>query len=210
MTIKYPSPKVANNIVKKDLNLKANKTSSIKQVSKGMLFEHELNESNKYYLINKRAIIYKKPTPIQITKVEYPSRNKAKIVEAYYQTPSTTDYNGIYKGKYIDYEAKQTENLSFSFTKIFAHQIDHLVRVDEAGGIAFVIIYFKRIDKIYIIDIKDFIKEYKLGMAGGAKSIKASNIISIGGVEVSKGYAPLIDYLDAVDKLYFDKLKESD
>ena len=33
-------------------------------------------------------------------KVDYPNRSHAKIVEAYYQTPSTTDYNGIYRGKY--------------------------------------------------------------------------------------------------------------
>ena len=83
-------------------------------------------------------MIYKKPTPVRIVKVDYPNRSHAKIVEAYYQTPSTTDYNGIYRGKYIDYEAKETQNLSFSFDHIFKHQVEHLKKVDEHGGIAFV------------------------------------------------------------------------
>ena len=60
-----------------------------------------INQSNAYYLQNDLCIVYKKPTPIRITKVDYPSRNRAKITEAFYQIPSTTDYNGIYKGKYI-------------------------------------------------------------------------------------------------------------
>ena len=41
-------------------------------------------------------IIYKKPTPIKITKVDYPSRDKTVIKEAFFTVPSTTDYNGIY------------------------------------------------------------------------------------------------------------------
>lgn len=175
--------------------------------SRGMLFENELNESNKYYLIHNKAIIYKKPTPVQIVKVEYPQRSKAKIVEAYYQTPSTTDYNGLYRGKYIDYEAKQTNNLSFSFKHIFPHQIEHLLRVDSQGGIAFVIIYFKKIDKIYLIDIKDFNRLYLENLKDGSKSIKASDIESLGGYEAKKGYAPLIDYLKTVDQMYFNEDK---
>ncbi len=175
--------------------------------ARGMLFEHELNDSNKYYLIQDRAVIYKKPTPIQIVKVEYPKRAKAKIVEAYYQAPSTTDYNGIYKGKYIDYEAKQTNALSFNYELISKHQVDHLVKVDKHGGIAFVIIYFKSINKVYIIDIKDFYVFYNDACNGNKKkSIKASEIIDVyHGCEAKIGYAPMINYLDAVDMMYFKK-----
>ena len=196
MKINYPSPH----------NILNNNSSSInqKQQSRGMLFEHELNKSNEYYINTNKALIYKKPTPIKIVKVDYPNRSHAKIVEGYYQTPSTTDYNGIYRGKYVDYEAKETQNLSFSFTHIFPHQVEHLKKVDEHGGIAFVIIFFKKVDKVYLIDIKDFYKAYKAGQSGERNSIKESDIINIGGLEVSRGYSPYIDYLKQVDIKYFD------
>ena len=194
MTINYPNKKTIN---KEDNN----KVSQ----ARGMLFEHELNESNKYYLIQDRAVIYKKPTPIQIARVEYPKRAKAKIVEAYYQAPSTTDYNGIYRGKYIDYEAKQISLLSFNYELISKHQVDHLLRVDKHGGIAFVIIYFKSIDKVYLIDIKDFNKFYSDACSGSKKkSLKASEIVDVyNGKEAKISYAPRINYLDAVDEMYF-------
>ena len=94
MKVNYPIPH-------KDTIVNS-KTSEVKVVkakhslhSHGMLFENELNLSNEYYRNIGRALIYKKPTPVQIVKVDYPTRSKAKIVEGYYKTPSTTDYNGI-------------------------------------------------------------------------------------------------------------------
>jgi len=193
MNIKYPNGKKVSN----------NKITHIN--SRGMLFESELNIANEYYRTNNLAIIYKKPTPIQVVKVSYPERSKAKIVEAYYKTPSTTDYNGIYKTKYIDFEAKQTDNASFSFKHIFPHQIIHLKKIDEQGGIAFVIIYFKILNQVFIIDIKDFYREYTNNLHDGPKSIKACNITNIGGVEVLLNKLPIVDYLKAVDSLYFNQ-----
>lgn len=188
MAIKYPVPTINS-----ERNIKVIKTH-------GMLFENNLNLTNEYYLSRDIALIYKKPTPIQIVRVDYPQRSKAKIVEAYYKIPSTTDYNGIYKGKYIDYEAKETENLSFNFKHIFEHQINHLVKVKKHGGIAFVIIYFKKINEIYLIDIEQFVNEMK----SDKKSIPIMRMKEIG-YSVSQGYAPLIDYLTVIDNVYFKK-----
>ena len=60
--------------------------------NRGMILENDINETNKYYLLNNIALIYKKPTPIKVVKVEYP---KNMIKEAYFNEPSTLDYNGI-------------------------------------------------------------------------------------------------------------------
>lgn len=189
MNIKYPFPN--KKVVKR-----------IKHNSQGMMFENELNITNEFYRLNNKAVIYKKPTPVQVVRVDYPARNKAKIIEAYYRTPSTTDYNGIYKGKYIDYEAKETNNKSFAFKHIFPHQIEHLKKVNEQGGIAFILIYYKSVNEIYLIDIEVFYSLYKEGLAGGRKSITIEKANEVG-VLVNQGYTPPIDYLKAIDKYYF-------
>lgn len=190
MKIKYPNPSIKNE-----------KTQAVK--THGMLFENALNTTNEYYRLHNKAIIYKKPTPIQVVKVDYPDRTKAKITEAYYKVPSTTDYNGVYKGKYIDYEAKETISKSFSFTHIFPHQIEHLLNVKKHGGIAFVIIYFKSFDEVIIIDIDAFNSEYvEANKDNSRKSIQFEKALQIGKT-VKKGYTPPFDYLKVVDEIYF-------
>ena len=134
MTINYPILKKKVIESKKQVNM----------ANRGMDLEKMINESNEFYLVHDIAIIHKKPTPVQIVKVDYPSRNKAVITEAYYKTPSTTDYNGIYKGKYIDFEAKENKNkTSFPLSNVHPHQVSHLMSIYKHGGIGFLIIYLQ-------------------------------------------------------------------
>ena len=119
---------------------------------RGMTLESDINQTNKYYLDNDIALIYKKPTPIKVVKVKYNKRINTQITEAYYETPSTTDYNGIYKGKYIDFEAKESKSkTSFSLNNIHDHQVTHLIKVLEHGGISFLIIRFTTLNKTFIL-----------------------------------------------------------
>lgn len=71
--------------------------------NRGMSFEKMINATNDYYLSHGMAVIHKKPTPIQIVRVDYPQRSRAKIVEAYFRQASTTDYSGVYEGFYIGF-----------------------------------------------------------------------------------------------------------
>ena len=74
--------------------------------NRGMNLEEMLNQSNNYYKEKDIALIFKKPTPIGIVDVAY--ENKKKIIKkAYFKEQSTLDYNGIYRGKYIDFDAKE-------------------------------------------------------------------------------------------------------
>ena len=105
---------------RKEPNLK----KKLNYSNRGMTLEDDINTSNQYYLQNDIAVIHKKPTPVQIVNVAYPKRSAAVIKEAYFKQASTTDYNGIYKGCYIDFEAKETKlTSSFPLKNFHEHQI---------------------------------------------------------------------------------------
>jgi recombination protein U len=70
-------------------------------------FEKDINDTNAYYLEKGLALVYKRPTPINVVQVDY--SHGAKITQAYFECQSTTDYNGVYKGHYLDFEAKTKE-----------------------------------------------------------------------------------------------------
>ena len=163
-----------------------------------MNLEEDLNLTNKYYLANGIANIHKKPTPIQIVKVDYPKRSAARIVEAYFKTPSTTDYNGIYKGKYLDFEAKETKKLNFPFTNISIHQIEHLKSIINHHGIAFVIIAFTSLNEVYLIDASYIIEAYN---QTGQKSISYQSIKEKGHL-IEQGFNPRLNYLKIIDQYY--------
>jgi recombination protein U len=72
----------------------SNISQHIDFANRGMSFESAINESNAYYLAHGLAVIHK-TYPVQIVKVDYPKRSRAKIVEAYFRQASTTDYLGL-------------------------------------------------------------------------------------------------------------------
>ncbi|MCP8968791.1 Holliday junction resolvase RecU [Ectobacillus ponti] len=171
--------------------------------NRGMSLEEELNETNQYYLANNMACVHKKPTPLQIVKVDYPQRSAAVIREAYFKQPATTDYNGVYKGKYIDFEAKETQNkTSFPLQNFHPHQIHHMEQVLGHGGIAFVIIRFAQQDEVYLLEAEHVIAYWNKQMAGERKSIPKREIEEKGH-RIETGYHPRIRYLDILDTLYF-------
>ena len=195
--IKYPNGQTYKKVDSK----KAKKSStelSISSANRGMSFESDINISNEYYKDHDICLITKRPTPINVVKVDY--SKGAKITHAYFEEQSTTDYNGIYKGRYIDFEAKNTKNkTSFPLNNISKHQIEHLKRVIKHGGIAFFIIQFELLDKVFIIDASYVIHFYE---KEERKSIPLSCFVE-SGIEVKRGYNPRLEYIDAIDKLYF-------
>lgn len=168
--------------------------------NRGMGFEADINITNEYYLNNDIAIIYKKPTPITINKVDYPSRRDAVIKEAHFKIPSTTDYNGIYRGKYIDFEAKETKLNYFPLANIHEHQILHLKRIINHGGIGFVLVNFVKLDKIFLLPgdkLFEFIDK------NTRKSIPI-DYFENNGYLIKPKFNPRIDYLSIIDKIYFE------
>lgn len=169
--------------------------------NRGMTLEEDLNLTNTQYLKSNTAVIHKKPTPIQVVKVDYPKRSAAKITEAYYRRSSTTDYNGVYKGHYLDFEAKETKNkTSFPLNNFHEHQIDHMRQSTEHGGICFTIVRFSTLDEIYVLDAAFLFKWWDQQFSSnGRKSIPLA-AIKKETASVSYGYNPRIPYLEVIDQ----------
>lgn len=169
--------------------------------NRGMNLENDINDSNKYYLNSDIAIIYKKPTPISINKVDYKSRKDAIIKEAKFIIPSTTDYNGIYRGRYIDFEAKETKSkTSFPLNNIHNHQILHLKKIYNHGGIGFIIVRFTELNKTFILFIKDLLDFIN----SNQRASIPLNFFEEKGYIIKEGLRPRIDYLKIIDKKEFD------
>ena len=167
--------------------------------NRGMNLEGDLNSSNQYYVDTLKAFIYKKPTPIKIVKVDYACREAARIIEAYFTEPSTTDYNGIYKGKYIDFEAKETKSrTSFSLNNIHQHQIRHLRNIRSQNGIAFLIVRFTTLNKTFLLLADDF---FSFIDNNKRKSIPIDYFNDKGYILKEK-LQPRVDYLEIIDQIY--------
>lgn len=178
--------------------IKLSTTKNITYDNRGMNLEGDINLTNKYYIDNNIAFIYKKPTPIQVTKVDYSNKN-AVIKEAYFKEPSTTDYNGLYKGKYIDFEAKETENsTSFPLSNIHNHQIEHIKNIVNNGGLGFLIVRFNKLNKTFLLwgcDLISFIQN------NSRKSIPL-DYFNEKAYLIEEKYIPRVDYLKIIDLTY--------
>ena len=199
--IKYPNGQKYQPASKKVRGShKSKEDISISASNRGMNLEEDINLSNEYYTDHGIALITKRPTPINVVKVDY--TKGAKIVDAYFEKQSTTDYNGVYKGKYIDFEAKNTKSkTSFPLNNIEQHQIDHLKRVIKHGGIAFFIIQFQTRNEVYLLDAQFVIDFWE---NGDRKSIPYETFKKEG-ILLQQAYNPRINYIDAVESKYFKK-----
>ena len=170
-----------------------NKTRVYKNL--GMNLETDINNTNEYYISKDKAYIYKKPTPIKLVKVDY---KKGRIDEAYFEKPSTTDYNGIYYGKYIDFEAKETTNkTSFPLTNIHKHQINHIRNIHKENGICFLIVRFTKLNETYLLMAKDFLSF----IDNNKKSSIPISYFKEYGYLIKEKFYPRVDYLEIIDKL---------
>ncbi|PIC71996.1 Holliday junction resolvase RecU [Sporosarcina sp. P18a] len=194
MAIRYPNGKKFNPSV----SSAKKKTYDYSFSNRGKSLEDELNDTNEYYLAHGLAVIHKKPVPIQIVNVRYPARSAAVITEAYFRTPSTTDYNGVWNGLYVDFEAKETKNkTSLPLQNIHLHQVQHMKQVIDQSGLAFFIVNFTLLDRYFLLPFEEFYPLWQRMEDGGRKSITLSEIEERS-IEINTGFHPRLDYIQAV------------
>lgn len=202
--VRYPNGTIRLIAGKKESSEEKLKTrklrNSLSASRRGMVLEKDINLTNESYLEDDIAVIHKKPTPVQIVKVDYPKRSAAKITEAYFKVPSTTDYNGIYRGRYLDFEAKETRTIhSFPLKNIHPHQITHLAAVLRHGAIAFLVVRFTELNETWYVPAE---KAVSFWDHASRRSIPHDWFEENGILIHSRNNRP-VDYLRVVDQLYF-------
>ncbi len=181
------------NGIKKGLNNNLTKIKNHKNL--GMNLEDDINSTNQYYVDKEIAYIYKKPTPIKLVDVDY---KHGLIKEAYFEKPSTTDYNGIYHGKYIDFEAKETSNKDgFPLINIHKHQIKHIRNIYKENGICFLIVRFNALNLTYLLMAKDFLSY----IDNNKTSLIPITYFKEYAYRIKDKFIPRVDYLEIISKL---------
>lgn len=171
--------------------------NSLVRSNMGMRFESEISKTCDFYRTKGIADIYKRPTPIKVVKrsKEHPGR----ISEAYFEEKSTTDYVGIYKGKYIDFECKETIHDSVPYHRIRPQQYEHLRFITSLGGIGFFLVSFKTYQKVFLRPAPIILEEVEKKHHPGFKM----DFFAEKGVEVRRGYVPPYFLLEAIDEAFF-------
>ena len=186
------------NNIKKEFTTNELANQHTSHSKRGMNLENALNISNEFYRSKDIALIYKKPTPIGVVDVSY-ANHKKTIEKAYFKEQSTLDYNGLYRGKYIEFDAKETLNkTSFPLPNIHSHQTTQIRNVIKHGGIVFLIIRMNNIN--YLLTGEDYINYID---SEDRKSI-SYNYIKEKAYVIKEGYQPQLDYLKIIDEVYFE------
>ncbi|WP_103110649.1 Holliday junction resolvase RecU [Brevibacillus reuszeri] len=168
----------------------------ISQANRGKGFEDLLNYTNEQYERAGIALIHKRPTPIKATKTK-----GSRVLAGYFEDKSTVDYDGVYRGRAIYFEAKSTrERTRFDLANISKHQIEHLEKADKSGAVCFLLIEFAATREVYFLPLTT-IRHYLIHAGnGGRKSIQKEDF-DIYAYAVEPSRRAVLDYLLLVDKL---------
>lgn len=170
----------------------------ISHANRGMVFESHIDLSNEMYEAQGRAVINKRPTPVKVLE-----QRGGMITKAVFEKPSTVDYDGIYRDRRIDFEAKEVADYTrLDLKRIEKHQYEHLEKSHKHGSMAFILVSFGHNRKMYLLPFVA-LRVFKQAseLPGGRKSISIDDF-EIEGYEIRNGRVP-VDYLAAVDKIWF-------
>lgn len=159
--------------------------------NRGKFLENVIDLANNKYRNAGVADIRKVPTPFK------PLKTTGNKVTGHFEKPTWVDYSGIYDGKAIIFDAKQTSKTNFPLDNISAHQYDLLESWHQKGARAFLVIYFSSHDKYFMLPFKTLKWAWERAETGGRKSIAFKEFEAMAHEVKSKdGYT--LHYLEAI------------
>ena len=162
---------------------------------RGSALEELINLTNAKYRENQLALIQKVPTPITPINLDKESRH---ITLAYFEKKSTVDYIGIVQGIPVCFDAKECATDTFAIQNVHEHQIQFMGEFEQQGGVAFILIYFKKKDIYYYLTYQKLKGFVDRSLNGGRKSFRFDELDA--SYIVTSGNGVFVHYLEALQK----------
>ncbi|MGL4736278.1 MAG: Holliday junction resolvase RecU [Cellulosilyticaceae bacterium] len=162
---------------------------------RGSVLEETINVTNELYLSKSMGLIQKIPTPIKPITID---QTKRVITLAYFDQKSTVDYIGIVQGVSICFDAKETTKESLPIANVHEHQIQFMEAFEKQGGVAFLIVYFKRYERYFYLQFELLKRFYDAAQVGGRKSIPYSAFAEAYEIPIEGGM--YLNYLKGLQK----------
>lgn len=162
---------------------------------RGSELEELINLTNEKYRMNRLALIQKIPTPIKPINIDKDSRH---ITLAYFDQKSTVDYIGAVQGIPVCFDAKESATDTFPLSNVHEHQLQFMREFEQQGGIAFLVIFFKKQDVFFYLSLKALEEFVKRAEGGGRKSFRFEELDS--GYRISTHNGVMVHYLEILQK----------
>jgi recombination protein U len=163
--------------------------------NRGMTLEAMIEFTNRTYISRGWAVVHKRPTPVKILRTQ-----GSRIVSAFLEAPSTVDYEGVYKGRSLQFEAKLTKLERLPLANFHPHQIEHLRLCAAVGAVAFCIVEFVSKGTIFFVPAQLVTEAWDQAKRGGPKSLSFHVLASECPVIPASRGVP-VDYLAVVDQV---------
>lgn len=166
---------------------------------RGEALEEQINTTNELYREKGLALVQKIPTPIKPVRID---SEKRVITLGYFEQKSTVDYIGAVQGVPICFDAKETTKAFLPMSNIHEHQVAFMREFKAQGGLAFLIVYFKKYETHHLLPIEQLEPLYKASLAGGRKSIPYATFEKAYPIQIEGGM--YIHYLKALQQYMAD------
>ena len=164
--------------------------------NRGMALEELINYSNEVYRNKHMAVVYKRPTPVKIL------HTRGTKVDGYLEAASTVDYEGVYNGRSLQFEAKSTKKMDrFDLSAFQEHQIEHMRACLNQGAVVFALVEFATRDQVFYVPGKLILNVWDKHKKSGGRASIASEDLSAQCSLVRTGRGVPLDYIAVVDKV---------
>ncbi len=140
---------------------------------RGSSFEEMINHTNEQYRDQKLALIQKIPTPITPVRFDQESRH---ITLAYFDKQSTVDYIGAVQGVPVCFDAKECARETFPLQNVHPHQVEFMKKMEEQGGVSFLLIYFTLTEECYYMRYQELQAFWDRSLGRGRKSVRRDEL----------------------------------